>query len=171
MTQPTGMPVIDASDDFARARRAALVARMVRWLSRRHDSGAPRTLDHDGWPPCGTPQLRVVPLAEIVGTVEPTNSFDADFRPSTELVRARWEQIALAHHRGVALPPIDVLQQADGYYIIDGHHRVSVARTLGDRNIAAHVTCSREDRRFGLTAAAEKRPAAGGNSQRAGPSP
>jgi hypothetical protein len=55
-------------------------------------------------------------------------------------VRARWQRIALAHHRGVALPPIDVLQRPDGYYIADGRHRVSVARALGRRDIDARVT-------------------------------
>ena len=136
----TGMPVADARGDFARARRAALVGRAARWLDRRSRPRVPRTLDRDDWLPYGAPELRVIPLDEIVGTVEPTISFDAEFRPLTELVRARWERIALAHHRGVALPPIDVLKRPDGYYVVDGRHRVSVARTLGHRDIDAWVT-------------------------------
>jgi ParB-like chromosome segregation protein Spo0J len=31
-------------------------------------------------------------------------------------------------------------RQADGYYVVDGHHRVSVARTLRLRDIDAWVT-------------------------------
>ena len=89
----------------------------------------------------------MIPLAEIVGTVEPTISFDASFRPASGLVRARWERIALAHHRGVALPPIDVLQRPDGYYVIDGRHRVSVARALRRPDIDAWVTSVRDELR------------------------
>jgi hypothetical protein len=107
----TGMPVADARDDFLRARRAQVAAR-----------------------------LEVIPLKTIVGTVEPTIMFDADFRPASELVRTRWERIALAHRRAVSLPPISVLRGEDGYYVVDGRHRVSVALALGRRDIDAWVT-------------------------------
>src|SRR5919107_2366604 len=140
MSRATGMAVVDAREDFARARRAALVARAARWLHRRRRPGVPRTLDRDDWLPWGAPELRVLPLAEVVGTVELTISFDAEFRPASDLVRARWERIALAHHRGVSLPPIDVLQRPDGYYVVDGRHRVSVVRALGHCDIEAWVT-------------------------------
>ena len=150
----TGMPVADARGDFARARRAALVGRAARWLDRRSRPRVPRTLDRDDWLPYGAPELRVIPLDEIVGTVEPTISFDAEFRPLTELVRARWERIALAHRRGVSLPPIDVLKRPDGYYVVDGRHRVSVARTLGQDNIEARVT---EVRKAGLSPCTPRR--------------
>jgi hypothetical protein len=140
------MPIIDAREDFARARRAARLARAARWLGRHHRHDAPRALDHRDWLPRGTPRLRLIPLAEIVGTVEPTKSFDARFRPVTELVRPRWAQIALAYRRGLTLPPIDVLERPDGYYVVDGRHRVSVARALGHRHIDAWVTCVRDGR-------------------------
>ena len=141
----TGMPHIDAREDFARARRAQIAARAARWLpgGRRRPS-TPKTLDDRDALPQGAPRLRVIPLAAVVGTLEPTISFDAGFRPASELVRARWERIALAHRRGIALPPISVLQRRDGYYVVDGRHRVSVARALGQRDIAAWVTCAQE---------------------------
>jgi hypothetical protein len=40
---------------------------------------------------------------------------------------------------GDELPPIDVYKVGDGYYVIDGHHRVSVARSLGRQSINARV--------------------------------
>jgi ParB-like chromosome segregation protein Spo0J len=55
-------------------------------------------------------------------------------------VRARWERVALAHRKGIALPPIEVLEREDGYYVVDGRHRVSVARALGHRDIEARVS-------------------------------
>jgi hypothetical protein len=54
-------------------------------------------------------RLEVIPLKAVVGTVEPTITFDTRFRPASELVRARWERTTLAHRRGVSLPPIRVL--------------------------------------------------------------
>jgi hypothetical protein len=132
------MPVVDAREAFARARRAHVAARAARWL--RRGPSTPPTPDDGAAVPSGARRLRVIPLVEIVGTLEPTISFDAAFRPASEFVRARWERIALAHYRGAALPPIDVLRHQDGYYVIDGRHRVSVARALGHRDIEARVT-------------------------------
>ena len=88
----------------------------------------------------GPPRLEVVPLGEIVGTLEPTRSFDAGFRPASEAIRWRWERIALAHRRGEALPPVVLRRQPDGYYVVDGRHRVSVARALQHRVIDAWVS-------------------------------
>jgi hypothetical protein len=84
-----------------------------------------------------------VPLGAIVGTLEPTTSFDAGFRPASNTLRWRWERVALAHRRGLALPPVVLRRQPDGYYVVDGRHRVSVARALRHRDIDAWVTGSR----------------------------
>jgi hypothetical protein len=84
-------------------------------------------------------------LRSIVGTLEATTQFDARFRPTSELRRHRWERIALAHRKGDALPPIGLLARPDGYYVVDGRHRVSVALALGHRGIDGLVTRARED--------------------------
>ena len=136
----TGMPHIDAREDFARARRAQIAARAARLLpGGRARPRTPRTLGDGADLPSGAARLRVICLDAVVGTLEPTISFDASFRPASELVRARWERIALAHRRGASLPPISVLQRPDGYYVVDGRHRVSVARASGRREIDAWV--------------------------------
>jgi hypothetical protein len=134
----TGMPTIDAHDDFLRARRAHRIRRAGGWLARRpRCANHPRVLAETTGAPHGARRLQVVPLTQIVGTVEPSLHFDARFRPASELVRARWERIALAHRRGAALPPIEVVKRPDGYYVVDGRHRVSVALALGLREIEA----------------------------------
>ena len=141
LTGTTGIAVIDARDDFARARRAQIAARAARWLAGgRRRRSVPRTLRDATGLPRGAARLEVIPLHQVVGTVEPTIAFDARFRPASEHVRARWERIALAHRRGVALPPIAVLHGPDGYYVVDGRHRVSVAHAVGLRDIEAWVT-------------------------------
>lgn len=134
---------MDAQSDFRRARRAHSVARVGRWFARRR-RGRPPTLTDVTANVGGISHLELVPLCSIVGTLEPTTQFDARFRPTSELTRHRWERIALAHRRGDALPPIAVLAQPDGYYLVDGRHRVSVALALGQRSIEGLVTGERE---------------------------
>jgi hypothetical protein len=136
----TGMPVLDAQADFRRARRGHAFARIARRLRRQRDRGRPRTLADAAMFPGGSRRLEVVPLPCIVGTLDPTADFDARFRPASEVVRRRWERIALAHRRGDPLPPIDLVARRDGYYVADGRHRVSVARAFGHPDIDAWVT-------------------------------
>jgi ParB-like nuclease domain len=137
----TGMPIVDARDDFQRARRAYHTGRAARLLSgRRRCRGVPRSLADAEGLPRRAGRLEVIPLAAVVGTLEPTALFDERFRPASELARRRWERIALAHRKGEALPPIEVLERPDGYYVVDGRHRVSVALALGHRDIDAYVT-------------------------------
>jgi hypothetical protein len=82
---------------------------------------------------------KVIPLDAIVGTVDRrSGEFDRSFRPSPN-TRGRWERIAEARKRGEAMPPIDVFQIGDLYFVQDGHHRVSVARGMGEKDINAHV--------------------------------
>jgi hypothetical protein len=134
----TGMPLIDAHDDFQRARRAQLVRRAGSWLRHgRRGANNPRVLCEAAGVPGRPGRLQVIALTQIVGTLEPSVHFDARFRPASEHVRARWERIALAHRRGTALPPISVVSRPDGYYVVDGRHRVSVALAMGHREIEA----------------------------------
>jgi hypothetical protein len=132
----TGLPALDARGDFLRARRAARAARLLR---RRN---VLRTLTDAGMAG-GPARLEVIPIDAIVGSVEPTITFDARFRPISDHVRSRWERIALAHRTGVSLPPITVVERPDGYYVLDGRHRVSVARALGIGDIEARVRRTR----------------------------
>jgi hypothetical protein len=126
-----------ARDDFQRARRRYLAARAWRLTARRHGPARPRDLGDVAalfWRPA---RLRPIPLDAIVGTVDATADFDADFRPTTDRLSTRWQRVASAHHAGRALPPIAVVERPEGYYVLDGRHRVSVARALGQHDIDA----------------------------------
>ena len=87
--------------------------------------------------------MEVVALHSIVGTLEPSPQFDEQFRPASEVARRRWERVALAHRRGDALPPVVLHARPDGYYVVDGRHRVSVALALGLGDIDGWVTGTR----------------------------
>ena len=79
---------------------------------------------------------------KIVGSVAPdpkTSDFDPGFLPLNRRMRERWTRIYQAMVEGDELPPIDVYKVDDRYYVIDGHHRVSVARRLGRPTINARV--------------------------------
>ena len=77
-------------------------------------------------------------------------SAEPRFRPTSELIPHRWERLALAHRKGDVLPPIMLLARPDGYYTVDGRHRVSVALALGQRSIDSVVTDERERPRSSL---------------------
>jgi hypothetical protein len=146
LSRTTGLPALDARDDFVRARRAARAARLLRRRT------VLRTLTGADAATRRPARLEVIPTDAIVGSVEPTITFDARFRPLSDHVRHRWERIALAHRTGVSLPPIAVVERPDGYYVADGRHRVSVALALGHRDIEARVT--RAGTRCGMLCAA-----------------
>jgi hypothetical protein len=135
----TGMPALDAQADFRRARRAFTAARARRWVIGRRSPSRPPTLLKPAPGLGGRPRLEIIPLSQIVGTVDPTSHFDACFHPASEIVRRRWERVALAQRRGIALPPIELVEGPDGYYVVDGRHRVSVARALRLADIDAWV--------------------------------
>jgi hypothetical protein len=135
-----GVPLLDSQSDFLRARRAHRAASIIGWLRRRRSCNRLRALSRSATLAAGPERLEVVPLHAIVGTLEPTRHFDSSFRPASNVVRWRWERIALAHRKGDALPPVVLRQQGDGYYVVDGRHRVSVARALRYRDIDAWVS-------------------------------
>jgi uncharacterized ParB-like nuclease family protein len=83
-----------------------------------------------------------IPLAAIVGSAASPakmGDFDPAFLPVTPRLRDRWTRIYREMVEGEELPPIDAYKVGEGYYVIDGHHRVSVARTLGRDKIKARV--------------------------------
>jgi hypothetical protein len=83
--------------------------------------------------------LRAVPLEQIRGSEGRTDDFDRDFHPLQEHTRSRWLSVAAAGRRGQALPPVDLIQVGDVYFVRDGHHRISVACTIGQKAIDAKV--------------------------------
>jgi uncharacterized ParB-like nuclease family protein len=83
-----------------------------------------------------------IPIDKIVGSVAPdakTSDFDPAWLPLNRRMRERWTRIYQAMVEGDELPPIDVYKVDDSYYVIDGHHRVSVSRNLGRPTINARV--------------------------------
>jgi uncharacterized ParB-like nuclease family protein len=86
--------------------------------------------------------VREIPLDRIVGSAAPpakAGDFDPAFMPINRRTRERWLRIYREMVEGDELPPIDVYKVGDDYYVIDGHHRVSVARSLDRATLNARV--------------------------------
>jgi hypothetical protein len=126
---------------FNEARRRAFVQDMLAEVGGRPDSllsfdevrrrfrlGEPRR----------EPVTKEVPLEKIVGSVGRYHDFNRAFLPRAQVDPRRWTRVA-GLQRQSRLPPIDLFQVGDVYFVRDGHHRVSVARTLKQRTIRAHV--------------------------------
>jgi hypothetical protein len=89
---------------------------------------------------CHYAGTRPVPIRHIRGSEGRCDDFDTGFRPLTSHNKGRWLGIAKARLQGVALPPVDLIQVGDIYFVRDGHHRISVARAFGQTDIDAEVT-------------------------------
>lgn len=83
--------------------------------------------------------VRPIPVAQVVGTDSRASDFDRDFHPRRRDVVSRMHQVSGAFPDG-DFPPIVVYQLGDAYFVIDGHHRVAVARRRGVEMIDAEVT-------------------------------
>ena len=88
--------------------------------------------------------LRPVPLDRVVGTMRRPSQNTTDFLPLPHLRgenwRSRWQRITAAMDRLVTLPPVDLVQVGDDYYVADGHNRVAAALQAGGVEIDADVT-------------------------------
>jgi hypothetical protein len=78
------------------------------------------------------------PKVKFHSRAEPRRAveFDGSFRPRRRAIHARWQRIWMAENRGTVLPPISVVAVGDADAVLDGHHRVSVARARGAIAIA-----------------------------------
>ena len=130
--------------DFRRARRRAFLRRARARL--RKDGASERLLCFDevrrvpgavGGVYRGN---RTVPVGQIAGSVGRCSQFDGGFMPARASLEARWKRIDRAFHRGEELPPVSLYKIGGFYFVLDGHHRVSVARYHGVEWIDAYVT-------------------------------
>ncbi|GAB4516495.1 MAG: hypothetical protein OHK0046_21960 [Anaerolineae bacterium] len=81
-------------------------------------------------------------VEQIKGSIGRADRFDREWMPRQRRDKDRWVGVAVAMMADTTqLPPVNVVQLDDVYYINDGHHRVSAARALGKIYVDANVTC------------------------------
>jgi len=83
--------------------------------------------------------VRPIEIDRIRGTEGKGAEFDAEFNPTQDRSNDRWVGIAVERMRGRDLPPVKLVKVGDDFYVRDGHHRISVARALGQAYIDAEV--------------------------------
>jgi len=83
--------------------------------------------------------IRPVRVDRIVGSVGRYHDFDSRFRPKQHVPRERLAHIRNAFRNGKHLPPVKLYQIKDEYFVLDGNHRISVAKELGISDIDARI--------------------------------
>lgn len=134
--------VAQAAEDFSRARGKELLYRIQNFLNADknrllsfHDVKEilrPKNESYRG--------MQTVPIDRIVGSEGRYRDFNKFFLPKANHLRSRWERVDVAHLKDIILPPIQLYEIGGVYFVRDGNHRVSVARTQGAADIDAEVT-------------------------------
>ena len=130
--------------DFTRARRKAFLRRLKARLTHDLPSSSMPSFEEVrkrlGARVGARLGRRVVRVEQIVGSVGRSTHFDRGFMPALANLESRWKRIDRAYHRGDELPPVELYKLGDSYFVMDGNHRVSVARYHGVEMIEAEVT-------------------------------
>ena len=130
--------------EFSLARRKALLRRISTRL--RRDGASDGLLCFDDMRKISSAiggvdrGIRMVPVGQIGGSVGRCSEFDRDFMPAKARVKEKWKREDRAFHRGEELPPVSLYKVGSFYFVLDGHHRVSVATYHGVEWIDAYVT-------------------------------
>jgi hypothetical protein len=134
--------------DFTVARRRARLGRLKTRLLRRQATRStllsPEELRRSV-PASGAMYRgrRTLEVSKIVGSVGKHEQFDQNFMPLSGASSEKWKRIDRAFRLGQELPPVSLLKLGGAYFVIDGNHRVSVARFQGVEWIDAEVTESK----------------------------
>jgi hypothetical protein len=133
---------IQASDDFNRARGKAILSQIQHFLNNDRNRLLslydvkeilkPKNETYRG--------MQMVPINLIVGSEGRYRDFNKFFLPNADYLKARWTRVDEARINDVILPSIQLYEIGGVYFVRDGNHRVSVARTQGTEIIDAEVT-------------------------------
>jgi hypothetical protein len=86
--------------------------------------------------------LQPIPVERIVGSVDRLVDFDRRFRPRRRGLVRRLESLSqrFSENSQAPFPPISVYEAGGAYFVIDGHHRVALARERGMTHLDAEIT-------------------------------
>jgi hypothetical protein len=83
--------------------------------------------------------VQTVRVEQIAGSLNRYHEFDRVFMPASDNLAARWQSVNRAFYQEISLPPVVLYKVGQVYFVVDGHHRVSVAREQGQIYIEAEV--------------------------------
>ncbi|MEM5948002.1 transcriptional regulator [Spirochaetia bacterium 38H-sp] len=84
--------------------------------------------------------IKTVEIDKIVGSEGRYLDFNKKFLPKHSITRNRWESIDSAHLKYKELPPVKLYEVGGVYFVRDGNHRISVAKSRDAKFIDAEVT-------------------------------
>jgi len=131
-----------ALDDFRRARRQAATSAILRRFKGQPVSLLPfdEVIQHIKSEESHDLGLQYIPLESIIGSVGRYTEFTRDFLPLSGSLQKRWARVKSTFSNLGDMPPIQVYQIGEVYFVLDGNHRVSIARQRGATEIRANVT-------------------------------
>ncbi len=83
--------------------------------------------------------VQEVPIGKIAGSLGREREFNREFLPREESLRERWEEIKDLAEGPAGFPAVELYKVGDAYFVVDGHHRVSVARAVGAPTVEARI--------------------------------
>jgi hypothetical protein len=83
--------------------------------------------------------IKTVRVDQIAGSLNRYHEFDNVFLPASNTLAERWQRVNRAFYQEISLPPVVLYKVGQVYFVVDGHHRVSVARDQGQIEIEAEV--------------------------------
>ncbi|MBI5354744.1 MAG: hypothetical protein HZB50_19040 [Chloroflexi bacterium] len=83
--------------------------------------------------------VKTIRVDQIAGSLNRYHEFDRAFLPKDDQLANRWQKVDRAFYQEINLPPVVLYKVGDVYFVVDGHHRVSVAREQGQMFIEAEV--------------------------------
>ena len=130
-----------AEHDFQKAQSRALLSKLFNIFSPSREEllsfdEAKKLLQPEGETYTG---LAAVALDKIIGSEGRYRDFNRHFLPRKDYLRQRWVSIDKTHYEDINLPPVRLYEMGGVYFVRDGNHRVSVARSLGQVEIDAEV--------------------------------
>jgi hypothetical protein len=83
--------------------------------------------------------VQTILVEQIAGSLNRYHEFDRVFMPKSDALAVRWQSVNRAFYQDISLPPVVLYKVGQVYFVVDGHHRVSVAREEGQIYIEAEV--------------------------------
>ena len=83
--------------------------------------------------------VKTVLVDQIAGSLNRYHEFDNVFLPASDQLADRWQSVNRDFYQEISLPPVVLYKVGQVYFVVDGHHRVSVARQQGQIYIEAEV--------------------------------
>ena len=123
MSESSAVARSDAGKRYQSARRKAIFDELFSLVRRR----SPELLSFEqvqtalqAWQQIEGRQPEVIPLDKIVGSVGRYKDFTREFLPRDSISASRWRAVAAAMHSPLGLPPIEVYQVGEIFFVKDG---------------------------------------------------